>query len=156
MIAWVVMPNHVHALFQTLPEWSMNTVVGSWKTFTTNAIGRIVRKSHKPLPRIWHPEFWDRFIRDQNHFAAALSYIHNNPVKARLQPAPKTGPGAAPETQNLGTRDSAPALQNPRVQSLACPAINTHEHRNLLPKIQPLRRRAWSGGEDAGVDQGFQ
>ena len=116
MIAWVVMPNHVHALFQTMAGWSMNTVVGSWKTFTANAIGRLVRQPDKPVPRIWHPEFWDRFIRDQNHFSTALAYIHNNPVKAGLVTHPEDWPWSSAATlgtrgsEPLGTRGSVPAL----------------------------------------------
>ena len=109
MIAWVVMPNHVHALFQTLDGWSMNTVVGSWKTFTANAIGRIVRQSGEPAPSIWHPEFWDRFIRNDHHFASALAYIHNNPVKAGLVALPEDWPwsSANPGAAGLRTRISS-------------------------------------------------
>jgi putative transposase len=124
MVAWVVMPNHVHALFQTLPGWSMNTVVGSWKTYTANAIGRLVRQPDKPLPRIWHPEFWDRFIRDQKHFATALAYIHNNPVKAGLATRPEDWPWSSAANANPGnetpgnaglrTRSSKPASAEPR------------------------------------------
>ena len=102
IIAWVVMPNHVHALFQTVDGWSMNSVVGSWKTFTANAIGRIVRHSDTPLPHVCHPEFWDRFIRDQNHFASALDYIHNNPVKAGLAAHPEDWPWSSASTGVAG------------------------------------------------------
>ena len=117
MIAWVVMPNHVHALFQTLDGWSMNTVVGSWKTFTANAIGRIVRQSGEPAPSIWHPEFWDRFIRNDHHFASALAYIHNNPVKAGLVAHPEdwSWSSANPGAAGLRTRiSSLPASAAPR------------------------------------------
>ena len=131
MVAWVVMPNHVHTLFQTLPGWSMNTVVGSWKTFTANAIGRIVRQPDTPVPHIWHPEFWDRFIRDQNHFASALAYIHNNPVKAGLATRPEDWPWSSAANANPGnetsgnaglrTRSSKIASAEPRVPSKARP-----------------------------------
>ena len=33
---------------------------------------------------IWQKEYWDRFIRDHNHFIKAVEYIHQNPVKAGL------------------------------------------------------------------------
>jgi hypothetical protein len=29
-------------------------------------------------------EYWDRFIRNEKHFTAAVEYIHMNPVKAGL------------------------------------------------------------------------
>lgn len=36
------------------------------------------------LHRIWHREYWDRFIRDHAHYVNVVNYIHNNPVKAGL------------------------------------------------------------------------
>jgi len=33
---------------------------------------------------LWQREYWDRFIRDENHFKKAMEYIHENPVKAGL------------------------------------------------------------------------
>jgi REP element-mobilizing transposase RayT len=113
MIAWVVMPNHVHALFQTINNWSMDAVVGSWKTFTANAIGRIVRQPDAPVPRIWHPEFWDRYIRDGKHFDSALAYIHDNPVKAGLVARPDLWPwSSAGLTDNAGKAGNAGKMKN--------------------------------------------
>lgn len=37
-----------------------------------------------PGGRIWHREFWDRYIRDEKHFNSAIDYIRQNPVKAGL------------------------------------------------------------------------
>jgi REP element-mobilizing transposase RayT len=104
MIAWVVMPNHVHALFQTLDGWSMGAVVGSWKTFTANALGRLVRGPNERTPHVWHPEFWDRHIRNEQHFANALTYIHNNPLKAGLVSDPEHWPWSSANTGNAGRR----------------------------------------------------
>jgi hypothetical protein len=36
------------------------------------------------VPRVWHREYWDRFMRDEKHFLQTVAYIHQNPVKARL------------------------------------------------------------------------
>ena len=33
---------------------------------------------------LWQREYWDRFIRDENHFQKAVDYIHMNPVRAGL------------------------------------------------------------------------
>ncbi len=117
MIAWVVMPNHVHALFQTLEGWSMYTVVASWKTFTANAIGRIVGHPNEPLPHVWHPEFWDRFIRNESHLAAALAYIHNNPVKAGLVSRPEEWPWSSATPGNAGLRNPGNAGLRTRIPS---------------------------------------
>ncbi len=33
---------------------------------------------------VWMREYWDRYIRDEDHFVAVVRYIHDNPVKAGL------------------------------------------------------------------------
>ena len=41
------------------------------------------RSQEEPI-RVWMREYWDRYIRDDRHFAATVDYIHQNPVKAGL------------------------------------------------------------------------
>ena len=108
LMAWAVMPNHVHALFQTMDGWSMDSVVGSWKTFTANAIGRLIITPGAPVPRVWHPEFWDRYIRDHCHFMNAVAYIQNNPVKAGLAQQLEEWPWSSAFAGNATSGDSAP------------------------------------------------
>jgi putative transposase len=90
LLAWVVMPNHVHALIRTLDEWTVGRIVGSWKSYT----GRRINESRKKArlepggPRraslVWHREYWDRFARNEAHVLHFRDYIHENPVKAGL------------------------------------------------------------------------
>jgi putative DNA methylase len=80
LLAWVVMPNHVHVLVETLPSHSLSTIVHSWKSYTARAIGK--RLGHRG--QLWQPDYFDRYIRDEKHFQAVVRYIHNNPVKAGL------------------------------------------------------------------------
>lgn len=79
-IAWVVMPNHVHALIEPLPEHHLADIVHSWKSFTANRINRLVGR-RGPL---WQREYWDRYIRDMEHLQSTIAYIYANPVAARL------------------------------------------------------------------------
>lgn len=44
-----------------------------------------------PSP-VWHPEFWDRYMRDEAHFDRSKRYIHRNPVKAGLVKRPEDWP----------------------------------------------------------------
>ena len=38
LLAWVVMPNHVHVLFQPVNGWTVAKIVASWKKFTATKI----------------------------------------------------------------------------------------------------------------------
>ena len=78
--AWVVMPNHVHALFQPKEGWSLSTIMHSWKSFTAHQANRLLRRTGQ----FWEPDYFDRFIRDEEHFNRVVEYIENNPVKAGL------------------------------------------------------------------------
>jgi REP element-mobilizing transposase RayT len=75
-----LLPNHVHVLLTVLPATPLGTIVSSWKRFTA-------RKANSEIGRtgaFWQDDYWDRFIRNDDHFAATESYIDLNPVKAGL------------------------------------------------------------------------
>src|SRR5258708_39048913 len=38
LLAWVVMPNHVHVLFQPISGWTVGKIAASWKKFTARGI----------------------------------------------------------------------------------------------------------------------
>jgi len=91
LLAWVVMPNHVHVLFQPMEGWTMARIVTSWKSFTGRRLSSLLPAlpGSNAVHRVWHREYWDRFIRDERHLNSAREYIHNNPVKAGLVRCPE-------------------------------------------------------------------
>jgi REP element-mobilizing transposase RayT len=80
LLAWVVMPNHVHGLIETNQFFSLSQIVKSWKGYTANQINKLFGRSGP----FWEPDYFDRYVRDRDHLANAINYIHLNPVKARL------------------------------------------------------------------------
>lgn len=80
LLAWCVMPNHVHVLIETRDGCPLSRVVQGWKSFTSKLINQhLVRTG-----TVWMREYFDRYIRDDRHLAAVTAYIHGNPVKAGL------------------------------------------------------------------------
>jgi putative transposase len=84
LLAWCIMPNHVHVLIEPkVPVWK---IVQSWKSYT----GRWAMAHNAdlglgvPKKEFWMRDYWDRYIRDENHFHSTVAYIHDNPVKASL------------------------------------------------------------------------
>jgi REP element-mobilizing transposase RayT len=80
LLAWCVMPNHVHALLQCLPGFPLGEVMHSWKSFTAHGINAI----HGRTGQVWQRDYYDRFMRDEEHYWNTVRYIERNPVKARL------------------------------------------------------------------------
>ena len=76
LLAYVVLPNHVHVLIRTYKDYPLPKLAHSWKSFTAHAFGQ--------GGKVWQREYWDRFIRNEAHYYKVIAYIHNNPVKAGL------------------------------------------------------------------------
>ena len=74
------MPNHIHVVCEPLNGHSLSAIINSWKSFTAVHINRIISSSG-PL---WMADYWDRYIRDADHYDRVLAYVVDNPVKAHL------------------------------------------------------------------------
>lgn len=85
LLAWVIMPNHVHVMVEQVFGCPLAGVIHSWKSFTAHAIN----KRQCSNGRVWSSDYFDRFVRDEKHYANAKFYIENNPVKAKLAVAPE-------------------------------------------------------------------
>jgi REP element-mobilizing transposase RayT len=88
LLAWVIMPNHVHVLIETLEGVRLGSLVHSWKSYTAKEANKILGRSGK----FWADDFFDRYIRDDKHFENTLNYIHFNPVTAGLVHEPDDWP----------------------------------------------------------------
>ncbi len=80
LLAWCVMSNHVHIVAQQIEGWPLATVVHSWKSFTANRINRALNRTG----RVWLREYFDRYMRDDNHLATTIFYVEHNPVEAGI------------------------------------------------------------------------
>lgn len=80
LLAWCVMPNHVHVLIETGERYSLAELVHAWKSFTAKEANKFLGRKGP----FWMPDYYDRFMRDAHHLAVEVAYIENNPVKAGL------------------------------------------------------------------------
>ena len=49
LLEWVVMPNHVHVLFQPMNGWTVAKIVASWKKFTGRKICDELRRANQEI-----------------------------------------------------------------------------------------------------------
>lgn len=77
---FVVMPNHVHVIFTPRPHEQLGRIVKAWKAFSA----RFANERLGTAGAFWAADYYDRFIRDERHFATVLKYVAWNPVKAGL------------------------------------------------------------------------
>jgi putative transposase len=83
MISFIIMPNHVHALFVQNPLWPLEKLLQSWKRFTTRELNKLLNRAGN----LWQRDYFDRLVRDDKHFANCVGYIRRNPEKAGLPPS---------------------------------------------------------------------
>ncbi len=79
--AFVVMPNHVHALVKPLGSHELPEILHSWKSFTAKAINQAVGTEGA----VWMEETFDTIVRDSDHLAGLRDYVRRNPAKAGLR-----------------------------------------------------------------------
>jgi putative transposase len=89
LIAWVVMPNHVHAVVRPLPGWTLSKILQSWKGFTARQINLQSNRVGKPF---WQAESYDHLIRDDEDRYRCSHYTIMNPVNAGLCERPEGWP----------------------------------------------------------------
>jgi putative DNA methylase len=80
LLAWVVMPNHVHVLIETREGWPLAGLAHSWKGFVAHEANQLLGREGA----FWQREYHDRYIRNEKHLGFARNYIAQNPVKAHL------------------------------------------------------------------------
>ncbi len=84
--AWVVMPNHVHAVVWPMPGYALSDILHSWKSFTATQANKILRRTGHPF---WQTESYDHIIEDDEERTRLVTYTENNPVKAMLSAKPE-------------------------------------------------------------------
>ena len=81
LVSYVVMPNHVHVLFRPLGDHTVGDIVKSWKSFSAREVNKRLDKKGA----LWMDDYWDRLIRNEDHFKQARNYIRNNPTESGLK-----------------------------------------------------------------------
>jgi REP element-mobilizing transposase RayT len=77
--AWVVMPNHVHVIFQ--PHTAMPSILRWLKGRTGRVANQILGRGGTPF---WQDESFDHWVRSAEELQDLIEYVEYNPVKAGL------------------------------------------------------------------------
>jgi len=87
LIAYCIMPNHVHAVFTPLPVeagshtyHALASIMQSIKEYTARQANRILGRKGK----LWQDESYDHVVRGEKELERIVNYVLNNPVKAGL------------------------------------------------------------------------
>jgi REP element-mobilizing transposase RayT len=84
LIAWCIMPNHVHVAAHLFRGEDLHRVLHSWKSFSSKEANKVLGRTGA----FWDREYWDRLIRSHEELKNVVAYIVNNPLKAGLNDWP--------------------------------------------------------------------
>jgi putative transposase len=89
LIAFTIMPNHVHILFSPIEikaivenksDTNITTILQGLKKFTAKECNKILNRSGS----FWQYESYDHVVKNDKELKNITNYILNNPVKANL------------------------------------------------------------------------
>lgn len=88
IVAWVVLPDHLHAVW-TLPS-DDSDYSGRWRAIKAHFV-RVVKKQGVAITMradgsavCWQRRFWEHTIKDDNDLRRCVDYCYINPVKHGL------------------------------------------------------------------------
>ena len=88
--AWVVMPNHLHALVEPAKGSLLGEIMKSWKGGSGREINVLLGREGT----LWQKEPFDHIVRSEAQLEHFRRYIAENPAKARLRSGYALGVGA--------------------------------------------------------------
>ena len=75
-----VLQRWIHLLMTRFDAVELADIMQSYKSLTAHKANKTLRRKGQ----FWMEDYFDRYIRNAEHFAKTVRYIENNPVKARL------------------------------------------------------------------------
>jgi putative transposase len=97
IIAWVVLPDHMHAIWILPPDDTDYAL--RWraiKSIFSRNLPPVEKTTTNRLSRgergIWQRRFWEHTIRDERDLENHVAYIHYNPVKHGHAASPREWP----------------------------------------------------------------
>jgi putative transposase len=89
IVAWVVLPEHMHAVWSLPPgdagyamRW--NQIKGRFSRQLAKGERLTSSRTDKRERGIWQRRYWEHWIRDEQDLQRHVDYIHYNPVKHGL------------------------------------------------------------------------
>jgi REP element-mobilizing transposase RayT len=104
LYAWIIMPNHVHVVFE--PQITLPAVMHWLKGRTGRIANRLLGRTGLPF---WQDESYDHWIRSTKELEDVIAYVESNPVNAGLAEA-SNGHGQARVSGQTTQNDRLPQL----------------------------------------------
>jgi len=72
-------------MIECFTGYRLGDVIKEWKSYSARKINLSLNQNGK----VWAPDYFDRFVRNEDQFYQTKFYIENNPVTANLVAKPE-------------------------------------------------------------------
>ena len=81
--AWIVMPDHVHALISLMEKdrTTLARTIGVYKSMVHRQCLQVAKERNIVLGTLWQRNYYDHIVRDITDFHAIEAYIYENPLR---------------------------------------------------------------------------
>ena len=114
--AFVVMPNHVHVLVEIANRDDLPKIVHGWKSYTANWMNKAIGGSGS----VWQREYYDRLVRNAEHYSRTVEYIRKN---ARV-------------AEDLSRTGCQPVLPTPNALAARCTTDTSPSRTGISPEAE--------------------
>jgi hypothetical protein len=94
--AWVIMPNHVHVVWE--PRIAQSSILQWLNGRTSRVANRILGRTGLPF---WQDESFDHWVRSSGEFQDLIEYVETNPVRAKLAETAEQWPWSSKAAPHL-------------------------------------------------------
>ena len=70
--AWCIMPNHVHVIFEAMPDYDLSKIIHSWKSYTAHRANEMLGLKGE----FWQRDAYNHIIRSRKEYHFQIQYIH--------------------------------------------------------------------------------
>ncbi len=81
ILAWSIMPNHVHVVLQPHLTFKLSDILHSWKSYSAQECNKILGRTGE----FWLSEYYDHLIRDDQDRIRCVEYTYFNSEKAGFE-----------------------------------------------------------------------
>lgn len=81
LLAWCIMPNHVHVVIHLLDGRDLSRVLHSWKSYSSSRANQVLGRGGT----FWQREYYDHLVRNADELQRIIRYVAENPIKAGLK-----------------------------------------------------------------------
>lgn len=154
LISYCIMPNHVHVMIRVHDGVSLSSILHTWRSYSAHEANKILGRSGD----FWMKDYYDRYIRNAQHYMAVVQYIKDNPAKAGLG-AQASRLLEAPPITGLGSMvGHINGMQASRLHGLGTQASRQHATETVAhPEAgeTPAHLAIILGNEIEGVQEGI-